>query len=144
MTKKTAKIQGFSPKRKFSNDPVSEVDGVWFDYEGGSRLLVARYGNPEHVKLERQLETKMASRLQTGDEHDKVDARMELNRRAFSRAVLKGWEGILDEDGETELAYSPEAAEDLLKLPEFFGAVFEFAHTADEFRKYREAEAVKN
>lgn len=143
MTKKAAKTQGFSPKRKFSNDPVREVEGVWFDYEGGSRLLIARYGNPEHVKLERQLESKMAARLQSGDEHAKVDARMELNRKAFAQAVVKGWEGILDED-ETELEYSPEAAEDLLRLPEFFGAVFEFAHTADEFRKHREAEAVKN
>lgn len=140
----TKKVKGFSVARAYAFDKDAETQGVWFNFEGGSRLLIARYGNPEQIKLERSLETALAPRLQSKDEDEAQAARIELNRKCFAQTILKGWENILGEDGETELAYSTEVAEDLLQHPEFFSAVLNFANDLSQFRKYREEAAVKN
>lgn len=142
MATKAAK-KGFSVARRYAMDTATEVKGLWFDFEDGARLQVARYGNPEHVKLERQLEAEYAAKLESKDREVQTEARTELNRRVFAHTLLKDWEGILDEN-EKELPYSVEAAEQLLEFPEFFGAVLEFATQVEKFRKYKQDAAVKN
>ena len=143
MAKKAA-VKGFSVAREFAFNPTIEVGGVWFDYKGGSRLLIARYGNPEHVNLERRLEAQHAQDLQSKDPAVQAEARTAINMAVFSHTILKGWEGILDEDGETELKYTQETAAELLKHQQFFNAVLEFAVDSESFLKYKKDDAVKN
>lgn len=140
-TKKVTK--GFSPFRRFAMDKSAETEGVWFDYEEGSRLLVARYGNLRHVAAERELERKNEIELDSDDITKVAELRMAMNVELFAKTVLKGWEGIVDENGK-DFPYTYENAKTLLELPEFFGAVVDFASEIDRFRKFKEADAVKN
>lgn len=143
MSKKST-VKGFSPVRKYAFNEKAETQGVWFDLEGDAKILVARYGNAEQVKLERQLESEYRKQLESEDTETVNEARIELNRRVFSQTVLVGWKNFVQEDGETPLEYSQEAAEELLHYPEFFGAVFNCANDLQKFRKYQEEQAVKN
>ena len=107
-------------------------------------MLVARYGNAEQVKVERRLEHEYSRKLKSDDDDLVTNARIEMNRKVYARTVLLGWKNILDEDGETELKYSAEAAEQLLEYPKFFAMIYGFANDLAKFRKYTEDEAVKN
>ena len=143
MTQK--KVRGFSPARQFAYASDKELGGVWFKLEDSdAEVLVARFGNAEQVKVERRLENEYSRKLKSDDDDVVTNARIEMNRKVYARTVLLGWKNILDEDGETELKYSAEAAEQLLEYPEFFAMIYGFANDLAKFRKYTEDEAVKN
>lgn len=135
--------KGFSIARKYAMNTDAEVNGLWRDYEEGSRLLVARYGNTEFGKLERQLRTELAKQLESEDESVREEATIKLNVRLFAQTILKGWENILDEDGEP-VAYSTQAAEEFLQYPEFFRAVLDLCTEIEKYRRYQVEDAVKN
>ena len=58
--------------------------------------------------------------------------------------ILKDWEGIQDEEG-NEIAFSEDAAYQLLSdYEEFSNLVFSLSTEVEQYRKYKEADAVKN
>lgn len=143
------KLKGFSPTRRYKNDSAAVSGGVWRDYaDGAARLLVARYQNPEHEAFIRAEREKHPEFTEGGEKADTAEAKaffLELGNRGLAQFILKGWEGILDEDGETELKYSSEAAFKLLtELEEFSDDVFRLSLEAEQYRAYKADAAVKN
>ena len=38
-------------EKLFGTDPKKEAEGVWIDWTEETRFLIARWGNPRHVKI---------------------------------------------------------------------------------------------
>lgn len=144
MAKKEA-LKGFSPLRRYKNDDAAVEQGVWREVEGGAaKLLIARFNNSAHQEYLRAERVKHANKLSENSK-DNDDFLIELGNRAMSKHILKGWEGILDEDGVTPLPFNEDNAYKLLsEVEEFSTLVFNLSMDAEQYRLYREEDAVKN
>ena len=135
------KLAGFSPARKFSWNSEAESEGIWREAFGGTaRLKVARFNNPAHTAMRSEHEEVLKNR----ESEEGLRVLALIRNQAMASHILKGWEGIQDEDGK-ELPFSVEAAEDLMtRFEEFGNTVFQLSLDAEQYRKYREDDAVKN
>ena len=140
------KVKGFSVARSFKNDEAAVNNGVWREvFDGSARLLVARYNNDAHTAYLRTERAKEAKLLENSESEEAQKFLEDLGNRALAKHILKGWEGILDEDGETEVLFSEEAAYKLLTdYVEFSNLVFSLSMEVDQYRAYAEGKAVKN
>lgn len=137
-------LKGFSPIRAFKNDDVAVSNGVWRDIEdGAAKLLIARWGNPAHQEYLRVQREQNIDVLDKDNDESKA-LWDEISNRSISMHILKGWEGILDENGKA-IEFTSEVAYDLLsQLPEFSNLVFSLSTESEQYRFFREREAVKN
>lgn len=142
----TKKVKGFSPARKFKYDDKALNEGTWVEIEdGAAKLLIARFNNEAHAEYLRKERAKNTKLLEDDSSAESQKLLRDLGNRAMAKFVLKGWEGILDEDGESELPYSEEAAFKLLdELEDFSNLVFSLSMEASRYRMYEEGRAVKN
>lgn len=141
----TKKLKGFSPARKFAWDTEATEQGVWRSvFDGAAELKIARFNNPKHNALLRRLREENDELLKD-DSTDEAQAKLlEISGLALAETVLVDWRGILDEDG-NELPYSKEAAYDLLKnYEEFADLVFNLSLESEQYRRFKEGEALKN
>ena len=139
------KLAGFSPARKFSWNHEAESEGVWREAFGGTaRLKVARFNNPAHTAMLRKLRSEHEEALKNPESEEGQRVLALIGNQAMAAHILKGWEGIQDEEGK-ELPFSVEAAEYLMnRFEEFGNTVFQLSLDAEQYRKYREDDAVKN
>lgn len=144
MTGKT-QLKGFSPVRKFKNDENAVNNGVWCDIEGGvARLLLSRWNNEAHQAYARAEKEKHAKVLEKEGSLEASKVWEGITNRSLALHILKGWEGILDEDG-NELPFTPENALKLVEeLPEFGSMIFELSTDVERYRLYKVEDAVKN
>lgn len=99
-------------------DEQKAKDGIWFDYLGGSRLLIAKSGSVAYSKwlsnFMKENETLIKSGTEEGDKKAEEGV-----VEAVARFELIGWEGIADEEGH-DLPYSVEKAKEYLAIEEVF------------------------
>ena len=145
MTAKKSALKGFSPVRRYTMDSDAETKGVWRDIEGGAaRLKLARFNNPEHTALLRSLRNEHAEVLENPSTPEAQKVLEQIGNQALAAHILLDWEGILGEDGESPLPFTPENVAALLALEEFSALVFSLSTEVEQYRKYKEEKAVKN
>jgi hypothetical protein len=106
-------------------DEKAELEGVWQDYEGGSRVKLARFNNEkaQRMRMEWYQENKalLEALADKGDEGEKQ--REELFKQGeckiMAEAVLLDWEGFEDLNGKT-VKHSPKVAEQYLLMSKDF------------------------
>lgn len=119
-------------------DEASEVGGVWHDYLGGSRVLVARDNNIEYATMMMKLREERRVELDKGgDLADKISREIYLKCKAT--CILKGWEGFVDPEGD-ELVYSVDNSMKVLEMTDVF---FDISVLSNEGEHYRESKILK-
>jgi hypothetical protein len=114
-------------------DVTKEIDGAWIQYQDdGSRLLIARMGNPKNRKAYDRAQGRFKGKARKN--RLTPDDRIEITSRCLAASILLDWEGINDMDGKP-LEYSEEMAYMALRwdldLREF---VAEQADISENFR----------
>lgn len=84
------------------------TDGVWVDFFGGSRLLVASTDSPKYKAHLSRLAQKNKVRLDSTNE-ETVGLVQKITCESLAKHVLLGWEGIAEKDG-SPVPYSKEKA----------------------------------
>ena len=110
--------------RDLVTSKTAEVEGVWRDYESGSKLLLARLTNENAQKARMEafnewrtlLERKTADGNSTPEAQEKME---EIEAEVIAKHVLKGWSGIEGDDGQ-EVPFTPETAEQYLNMSKDF------------------------
>lgn len=113
---------------------VAEKDGIWVDYHDGSRLKIARFGNPAYKAF---LSMKYKQNRLAIDRGDKrADALAEkIQLEAVATHILVGWEGI--ESGGKNQAYNAEFS--IKALGEFGDFRADVESYANDTALYRDA-----
>ena len=117
----------------------------WYDYRG-ARLLIAPVGTKAYdaalarlSRKDRRLRQRSAAGLEVEDEM------LHITMKVTAHAVLKGWEGIMEDDGSTPIPYSPEKALEFFeKSYKFYRAVASFALGAAAQEAEEQEEDSKN
>jgi hypothetical protein len=127
---------------KFSNfatDLDLEEKGVWVDLGEGTRLKLARIGNPAYKKLMREkLKPYRTQSARAGISDQKWS---EINCDVLSKTVLLDWEGWED-DKDKPVKYSQKHAYDMLMgLKDFRAMVVELADQQATFAMEVQEEA---
>lgn len=104
----------------YRGDAKAETDGIWFTFEGGFKLRIARAGgsNTEYLSILAE----MAEKLQDSDNSL-------MNNRAlaevYTKAIIKGAEGdgFVTAEGAPIAVGTDDVTNALVELPEFFQEV---------------------
>ena len=126
-------------------DVTKETEGIWFEYEVGIRLLIARAGNPRFSKVLSKLSQPHLKNIRSKS-FDSSDILEEITKRAVAEAILLGWENIEDDKGKT-VKYSAEQAYEFFidpSLHDFYQFVTICSADREEFRLELEVDAAKN
>ncbi|RLB68696.1 MAG: hypothetical protein DRH08_00125 [Deltaproteobacteria bacterium] len=109
-------------------DRDAERSGVWKDYAKarGIRVQVARWGNPEHTELLKELSLARQPEIQALNDakraaeaaglpapsHEDEGVLREINAEAMAKTLLKDWSGVTETDDadSPEVPYHWEAA----------------------------------
>jgi hypothetical protein len=116
-------------------DTEKAVGGIWADWVEGARLLVARWGNPEHQAAMEAVAVENSGKQNADELFEKAQQAL------AGEFVLLGWDGIEDEDG-TPIPYSKETSIEWLQDPELgdlYNTVKIIATRAENYRKGEEA-----
>jgi hypothetical protein len=122
-------------------DPKNEVQGVWMDYRDGSRVKLARLGNPAFQKLFDKMRRPYLDMIR----RDKMPPERETHIlcQCYARTLLLDWEGF--EDGGKPLPYSEDAAERLLVAHmDFRNDVTRLAAEEEFFKRQTVEDSEKN
>lgn len=135
--------------KMFQTDSTLEREGVWVDYghnERGhtTRFLMARAGGANvRFQAVSEHETKPYRRMLQQDMLTPEIANKIL-MNVYAKAVVKNWEGVLDEQGE-EMPYSQENVIILFtKLPDLFKDLQSVASQGSHFRMTALEDEAKN
>lgn len=127
-----------------ATDPKKEIEGVWRPFTDGSRLKIARIGNPAYRSLlRRKVKSNRAVLDNEDDLADKVSDK--VLGEVMAETILLDWEGVTI-NGES-VPYTKELGRTLLCDPEnrdFREKVKSYAEDAEAYRKKVEDESVKN
>lgn len=130
-------------KKQFGNDPKKSVEGVWFDFDETTRVLVARSNN---AKFQGAMRKKLAPHkiaIRTGTLSEVMAKK--IMTEVMAETILLGWEGIT-ENG-VPVSYTPEVAAKYLgdpDLDDFRAAVIGFSEEAASFREQQLEGDAKN
>lgn len=92
------------------------LGGAWFDGDNGQRFLVARQDNANYMRARERLRRPHRKKFEQG-KGDEVA--FEIALRATAEAILLGWEGVKNVDGDA-VPYTPELGYQALEeSPEF-------------------------
>jgi hypothetical protein len=126
----------------YNTDEKLETNGAWVPFLQGSRLLVAREGNPHYTaELNRLYEENQEKLRLEGEEADELNKL--LLAKVYARTILKGWENI-SFDGKTLTEYNEENAVKALLMKDFMLVVQSMSRNIDHYRHKVEAEQAKN
>jgi hypothetical protein len=135
--------------KMFQTDAQLEKDGVYIEYgnnEKGhpTRFLIARAGGANtHFQSASEHETKPYRRMMQNDMLTPEIANKIL-MNVYSKAVVKNWEGVLDEDG-NDFPFSQSNVIILFtKLPDLFKDIQAMAAQGSNFRLLALEEEAKN
>jgi len=119
-------------------DLKKSEDGIWVDYEGDIKLLIARKPNPRYEDALHTLIEKLNRAITKEDDID-------LTRQAVAQCVLLGWKNLCE--GGKEIPYSTEKALELLRDPslrDLYEFVLVSAHDREAYRKKTVKRQAKN
>lgn len=123
---------GFNIER-FATDEKLETEGVWVEAGSGLKLKIARLNNAAYEEELRRLGKPYMRQIRLGTVDGNVLETIAI--KATAKHVLKGWEGLEDENGK-EIEYTTLKAEDiLLKYRDFYKLVSEFAQEQELYRQ---------
>ena len=122
-------------------DPKLESEGVWVSYREGSKVKVARMGNPTFQK---HLDAKMRPHKR---KQDRGTLSSEIETRvlceAIAETVLLDWSGFT-KDGK-DFKYTPDAAAALLiQSMDFRNEISDIALVEEHFRNDETEDLAKN
>lgn len=96
------------------DDAAGVTGGKWFSHSKGSRFLIVSLNNPAYQSAFTELIAKSDSAEARASDEFRLDT-----YKLMAKHILKGWQGIYDENGQ-ELPYSSGLAFDLLKSSKDF------------------------
>lgn len=106
-------------------DEKAELEGIWMDYEGGSRVKLARFNNEkaQAMRIEWYQENKAQLEALEGKGEDAEAKRTEMFKqgeaKVMAEAVLLGWEGFEDAAGKP-VEHTTKTAEQYLLMSKDF------------------------
>lgn len=119
----------------YETDADAEENGKWFDEFGGKiKFKIRRYSSAASRKAREVIHRPL---LRTYKTFDKIpeDLGDTATVKHLAEAIVVGWEGIYDRQG-NEMAYSKEAALDLFtKLPDLAKQLVLLSINMDSFKK---------
>lgn len=116
-------MSGVNIFKKFGTDLKKETEGVPFylDPQNEAYILVARYTNRNKDFSRENAEIVKST---VGASEEEKEAQLTTS---FAKHLVKGWKGVLDENGD-EIPFTLENADRLLQdLPELFEALLNFS-----------------
>ena len=131
---------------KISNlivDKKACSDGVWVNWIQGVKLKIARFYNPKHVALSKELSRPYRDAMNNGGEipREKIE---EMATECLAKTILLDWKGMEDDDG-IEVPFSQDKALELLTMiPDMADFVSAMANSANNFRQSALENASKN
>lgn len=124
----------------YAVDETKEQTGTWMEV-GDAKLLVARAGNKNYVKLlGKEVEKNQKSLDRKDDAADALSDKIMID--VLAETVLLGWENVSYKGAQME--YSKANAKEILSHKEFRREVMKLADDFNAFKLEQEAEAVKN
>lgn len=106
-------------KNRFDKD--AQENGKFFDYDGG-KFKIASMSNTAFIKAY--------------GEYQAGDASQEDFAKVIAETILLDWDEIYDEDGETTIPYSVEAATEFLVLDtELLAFIINTMNNRDNYRR---------
>jgi len=128
-------------KKEYSTDSKKEVEGVWVDMDNKTKVLIARVGSKENMRLLRELQKPHTRAINNNSLSTDVLVKMMIE--LIARTILLGWEGM--EEGGDEVPYSYENAKRLLtEYKDFRDNVSAYSNDMTLFRKQEEEAEAKN
>ena len=123
---------------EFVTSDQKELEGVWCDIGQGARLLIARAGNPDHEAEVARLEREYRSQSMASDGELPPDVRREIAIRAMAKTLLRGWEGLVLDDGLPFPPYTVEEGEKTLRAARDFRNLV--SNLSMDRRRYQDAQ----
>lgn len=109
-------------------DKLKEVDGVWMEYIGESRVKIASFRNPPMQEWLLLKQTSAVRRV--ADPKSSLD----LLKRAVAKFVLMGWELLFLDD--VEQKHSEEKAYEIFcDYPDFYETIVAMSMEREAFRE---------
>lgn len=126
----------------FGTDKVQETEGKWFDIGDNARIRVARFGNAAHQRILTALRGPYKPLVLRGGEIPH-DANADIIKASVAKAVLMGWEGLVDENLDP-IPFSPENALDAFNdYNDFYELVSQLSLDAANFRVQMQEDIAK-
>ena len=127
---------------KFATDKKAEQEGITLDYGDGLKIKIARAGG-SNVKYEKLVQARL-KKYERQRQLDllEIDTLRPILREVYAEAVVLGWEGVTDREG-NPLPFNKANAVKLFEdLPDLFEDIVVQAQKAALFRQHiLEAEA---
>ena len=122
-------------------DPEIEREGTWVDYRDGSRIKIARIGNPNFTRSQDAMFKAHRKKQRAGNLESELET--SLLCQVIAKTVLLDWEGF--EQGGKPFKYSQERAANLLNQSiDFRNDVVEYASTEEIFHREIVEDSEKN
>jgi len=113
-------------------------NGIWVDYEGDIKLLIARKPNPQYQDYLHELISNHPGEISKGNDKD-------ITMQAVAKHILLGWKNLSD-DGKP-IKYSPKKALELLRDPslrDLYEFILISAHDREAYRLEATVKQAKN
>lgn len=120
------------------------TNGVWVEFAPGVEFLIARAQNAKYRAVYAQLSRDYADVLRNGNLDE--DVAREIAAEANARAVLLGWRGVEDDEGNA-IDYTWEKGKEVLADPAYediFDFVVTVSNTRHRYRVREKEEALGN
>lgn len=75
------------------DDVLSEIDGVWVEYED-AKILIARLGNPKNRKAYEKARRKFTTKIKR--DKMKIEDEHEVTSRTLSESIILDWKNVND------------------------------------------------
>lgn len=128
-------------KKEYGTDKDKELAGVWEDFGGGCKVLIARIGNENYSKVFRRISKPYQNAIRRGTlGNEKAE---DLLIQAMAESIVLDWKGM-EEDGKP-VKYSKEECMRVLKAyKDFRDEISERAGSMELFKREMDAESEKN
>ena len=127
-------------KSSFSTDSKKEVEGVWVNLDENSRIKIAKLGSREFQRVFNEISRPYRTAIRNKTLDNKTSE--EILIKTFARAILVDWEGI--KEGDQEVPYSHEKAEEYLRISAFRDFVTSCANDFTLFKEQEDKQDEKN
>lgn len=120
---------------KFATDQKAEKEGIVLDYGDGMEIRIARAGG-SNTKFESLVQSKLR-KYESLRKHDLLEIAVlrPIMREIYAEAVVLGWKGVTDKDG-NDLPFNKENAIQLFTdLPDLFEDIVVQSQRAALFRQ---------
>ena len=95
--------------KEFAN-PEKEKQGVWLDYRNGSKVKVARVGNPNFTRVQDAKQRPHIRKIRNGTLSTSVETRILCE--SMAETILLDWKGF--QRSGKDLKFSPETSAELM------------------------------